>query len=77
MGNTLLSQIKIHEKYGGVFPMMAKREHSKTLTPLLQKVLNEAKELGANARKTIEEKFSLNKFVENWNNVFYNTLEKI
>jgi len=36
-----------------------------------------AKELGANARKTIEEKFSLQNFVENWNNVFYNTLEKI
>lgn len=31
-----------------------------------------AKELGNNARKTIEEKFSLAQFVDNWNEVFQN-----
>ena len=43
LGNTLVSQAKIHEKYGGVFPMMAKREHAKNLTPILGQVLREAK----------------------------------
>lgn len=44
-GNALHSQVKLHQKYGGVFPMMAKREHAKTLTPLLLEVLKEAKML--------------------------------
>ena len=42
LGNGLRSQIKIHEQYGGVFPMMAKREHQKNLTPILLKVLKES-----------------------------------
>ena len=29
LGNALFSQVKTHEKYGGVFPMIAKREHAK------------------------------------------------
>jgi N6-L-threonylcarbamoyladenine synthase len=41
LNNSVLSQIKLHEQYGGVFPMMAKREHAKNLTPLLSKVLKE------------------------------------
>ena len=42
LGNQLYSQVAIHEKYGGVFPMMAKREHAKNLVPLLEKCLAEA-----------------------------------
>ena len=42
IAEALHSQIKLHEKYGGVFPMMAKREHQKTLTPILIKVLKES-----------------------------------
>lgn len=42
LGNQLYSQIALHEKYGGVFPMMAKREHAKNLVPLLEKCLEEA-----------------------------------
>jgi len=42
LGNQLYSQIKLHEQYGGVFPMMAKREHAKNLVPLLEKCLDEA-----------------------------------
>lgn len=34
-----------------------------------------AKLMGENARKTILEKFSLNQFVNNWNNVLYQTVE--
>ncbi len=43
LGNQLYSQIAIHAQYGGVFPMMAKREHQKNLVPLLIKCLEEAK----------------------------------
>ena len=37
------SQIKIHIPYGGVFPMLAKREHMKNLPILLEQVLKESK----------------------------------
>lgn len=37
LSSLVLSQIKIHEQYGGVFPNLAKREHSKNLAPLIQK----------------------------------------
>ncbi len=42
LGNTLYSQIAIHAQYGGVFPMVAKREHAKNLPPILEKTLREA-----------------------------------
>ena len=42
LGNQLYSQIALHEQYGGVFPMMAKREHAKNLVPLFEKCLEEA-----------------------------------
>lgn len=42
LGNSLFSQIDIHKEYGGVFPMLAKREHGKNLVPLLKKTLKEA-----------------------------------
>ena len=44
LGNTLLSQIALHEKYGGVYPNLAKREHEKNLPHLLEQTLKEAKE---------------------------------
>jgi N6-L-threonylcarbamoyladenine synthase len=54
LGNALFSQIDIHREYGGVFPAVAKREHAKTLVPMLERALeeaglltNEAVELGA------------------------------
>jgi len=43
LGNEISSQIALHAKYGGVFPMMAKREHGKNILPVLEKVLKEAK----------------------------------
>ena len=42
LGNALFSQIDIHREYGGVFPALAKREHAKTLVPMLEKALTEA-----------------------------------
>ena len=42
LGNQLYSQVTLHTQYGGVFPMMAKREHIKNLVPLLEKCLRES-----------------------------------
>src|SRR3990167_6543631 len=43
LADNLSSQTKIHTKYGGVYPMLAKREHIKNLPILLEKSLKEAK----------------------------------
>lgn len=42
LGNALVSQIDIHKEYGGVFPMLAKREHANNLVPLISQALREA-----------------------------------
>ena len=39
LANITASQIALHAQYGGVFPMMAKREHARNLVPLLKEVL--------------------------------------
>jgi N6-L-threonylcarbamoyladenine synthase len=41
LGNALYSQVAIHAPYGGVFPNLAKREHSKNLIPLLEEALQQ------------------------------------
>lgn len=41
-GNALWSQIDIHREYGGVFPMLAKREHVVTIVPMLEKAIKES-----------------------------------
>ncbi len=43
LADNLISQIDIHKEYGGVFPALAKREHSKNLIPILKKTLHQAK----------------------------------
>lgn len=42
LGNTLMSQVALHEEYGGVFPALAKREHIKNLPLLLAEALKQA-----------------------------------
>jgi len=42
LSNIVLSQAKLHAKYGGVFPSLAKREHSKNLIPVLREALTES-----------------------------------
>jgi len=42
LGNTLFSQIDIHKEYGGVYPMLAKREHARNLPTLLKEALEQA-----------------------------------
>jgi len=43
LSNIVASQIKVHQKYGGVYPMMAKREHQRNLLPTFIKALKESK----------------------------------
>ncbi len=43
LSDIISSQIKIHQKYGGVYPMLAKRAHEKNLPIVLKKALKEAK----------------------------------
>jgi len=42
LSNIVSSQVKIHAKYGGVFPSLAKREHQKNLPVALRKALKVA-----------------------------------
>lgn len=44
LANSLMSQVEIHAQYGGVYPMLAKREHIKNLPILLENTLKEAGE---------------------------------
>lgn len=43
--NLVSSQTKIHQPWGGVVPILAKREHQKNLLPLLQKALSQTEQL--------------------------------
>lgn len=59
LGNQLYSQVAMHTQFGGVVPMMAKREHAKNLIPLLEKCLEEAnikKDSVSKINKSKEEK---------------------
>ena len=42
LSHKILSQIDLHAQYGGVFPMLAKREHTKAITQLIAECLEEA-----------------------------------
>jgi len=43
LSNIVSSQVKLHQKYGGVYPSLAKREHQKNLALVLKQALIEAK----------------------------------
>jgi len=43
LANFVSSQIKIHKKYGGVFPTLAKREHKKNLPIVFEKAKRKSK----------------------------------
>ena len=42
LSNVIASQTQIHKKYGGVEPLMAKREHQKLINPVIGKALEQA-----------------------------------
>src|SRR3989338_11136078 len=50
LSNVVASQVKLHAKFGGVVPHLAKREHQKNLVPVLLRALREsaARDLGFN-----------------------------
>jgi N6-L-threonylcarbamoyladenine synthase len=50
----IASQIELHAQYGGVFPMMAKREHSKNIIPLFLQTLKKAKLFELKKRPELE-----------------------
>ena len=43
LANLVSSQVKIHQKYGGVYPSLAKREHQKNLPTLVEKAKRKAR----------------------------------
>ncbi len=43
LSNIVSSQIKVHQKYGGVVPNLAAREHLKNIEPCLKKALKETR----------------------------------
>ncbi len=51
LSNIVSSQVKIHQKYGGVHPTLAKREHQKNLVPVLKQALRKAKILKVSSSK--------------------------
>lgn len=60
LSHTVLSQIDIHKEYGGVFPMMAKREHARVIVSLLEKCLRDS-----GLSKTLKNEVSLPKKISN------------
>ncbi|MBP9765991.1 MAG: tRNA (adenosine(37)-N6)-threonylcarbamoyltransferase complex transferase subunit TsaD [Candidatus Pacebacteria bacterium] len=42
LSNHILSQINIHREFGGVFPMLAKREHAKNIVRIFEECIKEA-----------------------------------
>ena len=42
LSNIISSQVKLHQKYGGVYPSLAKREHQKNLIPVLKTTLKKS-----------------------------------
>lgn len=58
LGDTLLSQAKLHAKFGGVYPNLAKREHAKNLIPILKQTLKDANALEEGNTNIYEEELS-------------------
>lgn len=64
LANLVHSQVEIHKEYGGVFPALAKREHSQNLLPLFKKLLTEAgfgnsKSEILNPKQILDSRFSI------------------
>jgi tRNA A37 threonylcarbamoyltransferase TsaD len=78
LSDSVLSQIEIHKQYGGVYPAVAKREHTNNIFPLLLASLKTAKllEKKKTVRKIDKEKIkSLEKILDrdqhNLENIVY------
>lgn len=62
LSNHVLSQINIHREFGGVFPMLAKREHAKNIVKIFTECIKEAGLY--NEKKESKEEFNLEKIEE-------------
>ena len=60
LSNIVSSQAEVHKKWGGVYPMLAKREHQRNLVPVLTQALEQAKLL-----KISKSKFLISKQIQN------------
>jgi N6-L-threonylcarbamoyladenine synthase len=70
LSNIVSSQVKIHQKYGGVFPALAKREHQNNLIPVLKKALVEANLLKPRKREKQLKTKTLEKILQRENKLF-------
>lgn len=80
LGNEVSSQIALHTQYGGVFPMMAKREHGKNILGVLTKVLTEAKlykPLKTAIKPSNKETEKIQKILEREEDLYKNFLDEI
>ncbi len=73
----IVSSQSIHQNYGGVFPMMAKREHQNNLVPVLMQALKQAKLLNPNSQSLIpnEKLKTIQKILEKENILFESVKE--
>lgn len=63
LAHKVASQIELHKQYGGVFPMMAKREHSRNILPLFKETLREAKCFAQVKSKTLKAESEIKKIL--------------
>jgi N6-L-threonylcarbamoyladenine synthase len=64
LSNITSSQIEVHKEWGGVVPMLAKREHQKNLLPVLKKALKKANLLEKSKKEIQLDLKVLNKILE-------------
>jgi N6-L-threonylcarbamoyladenine synthase len=65
LGNALYSQISTHAEYGGVFPALAKREHTLNLVPMLKLATSHAFDSCTKVDTSATEKSSENSVTQN------------
>ena len=58
LSHETISQINLHQEFGGVYPTLSRREHEKNLVPLLHKVLKDSNLLKEKTQKESLEMFS-------------------
>ncbi len=76
LSNIIFSQIEVHKKYGGVYPMMAKREHQNNLIPTLEKALKKSKLLNFKSQILNPEQIeNLKKILEKESDLFDNLIK--
>jgi len=70
LSNIVSSQTEIHRQYGGVFPMMAKREHQRNLVPVLAQALTSAKLANYKSQDTNSKLETVKKILEKEHSLF-------